>query len=164
MKTQFKISWFILLLIITSCNPKSKISGYYNYKTSCVSVEGDGSQTVKAWGSGNNRADAIEQAYKNAVRDVLFKGIIDGRPECNKRPVLAEVNARKKYERYFNNFFSDNGPYKDFVSEKDGSRYHIEVIKERKKAGSQEMYGVVVRVLRPALKEKMIKDGILKIN
>ena len=32
-------------------------------------------RTLRAWGRGKNRTDAIEQAKKNAVRDVLFKGV-----------------------------------------------------------------------------------------
>ena len=42
-------------------------------------------------GNGRNRFDAIEQAKKNAVRDVIFKGITDGKNECNNRPVLVKL-------------------------------------------------------------------------
>ena len=165
MKTTILISSCITcLLFLFSCktNPQQGISASYTYKTECLGIELDGSQTLKAWGNGRNRADAIEQAYKNAVRDVLFNGINNGKPDCNTKPVIFEVNARDKYEEYFNAFFSDKGTYKEFVSEKDGSRYHIEVIKERKQSGSQETYGIVVRVLRAELASKMKADGIIK--
>lgn len=127
-----------------------------------MGVELDGSQTLKAWGDGRNRLDAIEQAYKNAVRDVLFNGITNGKTDCNVKPVVFEVNAQEKYEDFFNKFFADGGAYKEFVSEKDGSKYHIEVLNERKQSGSQEKYGIVVRVLRAELKQKMISEGIIK--
>lgn len=143
-------------------SPQKSMSGNYTYKTECMGIELDGSQTLKAWGNGRNRPDAIEQAYKNAVKDVLFNGISNGKTDCNVKPVIFEVNAQEKYEEYFNKFFADGGSYKEFVSEKDGSKYHIEIMKERKKAGSQETYGIVVRVLRAELKQKMIADGILK--
>ena len=139
-----------------------KLSGNYTLKTECLGVELDGSQTVKAWGVGRNRVDAIEQAYKNAVRDVLFVGITNGKPDCNAKPVIFEVNAREKYEDYFNKFFADAGPYMEFISNKDGSKIHLEVFKERKQAGSQESYGLVVRVMRAELVSKMKADGILK--
>ncbi|MEI6123916.1 MAG: hypothetical protein WCQ95_09820 [Bacteroidota bacterium] len=142
--------------------PQQRIAGNYTFKTECMGVELDGSQTLKAWGDGRNRTDAIEQAYKNAVRDVLFIGISNGKPDCNIKPVIFEVNAQEKYADYFNKFFADGGAYKQFVSEKDGSKYHIEVIKERKQAGSQEKYGIIVRVLRAELITKMKADGILK--
>ena len=43
-----------------------KGAGNYTYDTECIGVEGDGSQTVKGWGSGRNREDAVEQAKKMA--------------------------------------------------------------------------------------------------
>ncbi|MEI7596368.1 MAG: hypothetical protein WCK02_11520 [Bacteroidota bacterium] len=150
------------IVSFSGCKTKSKISGSYTHKTECMGVELDGSQTLKAWGSGRNRADAIEQAYKNAIRDVLFTGILEGKTECSVKPLVPEVNAQEKYEDYFNKFFADGGTYKEFVSEKDGSKYHIEVVKQREKSGSQEMYGVVVRVLRAELKQKLKTDNILK--
>jgi hypothetical protein len=165
MKNNILTSISVLIVIfLFGCktNPQQRISAAYSYKTECLGVELDGSQTLKAWGNGRNRADAIAQAYKTAVRDVLFKGISNGKPDCNVKPVVFEVNAQERHEAYFNAFFADGGAYKDFVSEKDGSRYHIEVIKERKQSGSQETYAVVVRVLRAELASKLRTDGIIK--
>lgn len=152
------------VVFMWNCKPQKRIAANYTFKTECLGVEGDGSQTVKSWGNGRNRADAIEQAYKTAVKDVLFTGISYGQSECNVKPVIFEVNAQERHEDYFNKFFADGGPYKEFVSEKDGTKYHIEVIKERKESGSQEKYGIVVRVLRAELIAKMKADGILKSN
>ncbi|MEI6765833.1 MAG: hypothetical protein WCM76_09345 [Bacteroidota bacterium] len=152
----------ISMLIISGCNPQRHLAGNYTYKTECLGVELDGSQTLKAWGNGRNRADAIEQAKKNAVRDVLFNGISDGKKECSVKPIIFEVNAQETYQDYFNKFFADGGAYKEFVSGKDGSTAHVEVIKERKQAGSQETYGIVIRVLRAELMAKMKADGIIK--
>jgi hypothetical protein len=106
-------------LLLHSCKPQKQIAGNYTFKTECLGIEMDGSQTVKAWGNGRNRLDAVEQAKKNALNDVLFNGINDGKQDCEKRPVIAEVNARQKHETYFNKFFADEGDYKNFVSTKD---------------------------------------------
>lgn len=51
-------------------------SAYYEYEVECLGVELDGSQTLRIWGVGRNKKDAVEQAKKNAVRIVLFKGMI----------------------------------------------------------------------------------------
>lgn len=164
MKTSNFIMPVLLLftgIIFISCNPQRQIAGNYNYETECLGVEMDGSQTIKAWGNGRNRTDAIEQAKKNAVRDILFKGVRGGKPECELRPVVSEVNAQQKYEDYFSKFFADGGTYKDFISKKDGSDLHLEVVQERKKSGSQETYGVTIRVLRSELKAKMTEDKII---
>lgn len=162
LKLNFSITLLFLTTLTISAFAQKSIGGYYTYETECLGVEMDGSQTVKAWGSGRNRADAIEQAKKNAVRDVLFNGIKKGKSECNVKPVIFEVNAQEKYEDYFNKFFTDGGEYDKFCSPKDGSKYHFEVVKDRKQAGSQETYALIVRVLRADLKAKMIEDNIIK--
>jgi len=91
-----KMVFTVLLLMLTSISfSQKKTAGYYNYKTECLGVELDGSQTLKAWGNGRNKADAVEQAKKNAVRDVIFKGIIEGKQDCNQKPLVFEINAQK---------------------------------------------------------------------
>lgn len=146
------------LLLITTSNAQQKIAGNYIYKTECLGVELDGSQTVKAWGNGKNNADAVEQAKKNAVRDVLFNGIHEGKQECETKPLITEVNAREKYEDYFNNFFTDGGDYKRFISLRDENNEK----RDKRKAHKSITKGLVLRVLRSDLKKKLIADGILK--
>lgn len=136
-------------------------AGNYAYKTECLGVEMDGSQTLKAWGNGRNRSDAVDQAKKNAVRDVIFNGITEGKQDCNKRPLIFEVNAQEKYEDYFNKFFSDGGAYKDFISLRD-ERIFDKISRDKKKARESVTHGLIVRVLRAELREKLISDGIIK--
>jgi len=154
---------FSVLFTLFSCSPQKKNAGNYSYKTECLGIEMDGSQTVKAWGNGRNRIDAVEQAKKNAVNDVLFNGIIEGKSTCESRPVVPEVNARQKNEEYFNKFFADGGDYTKYVSLKD-ERIGQKVSRDRKKARESVTHGMVVRVLRSELKQEMVKDGILKTN
>lgn len=156
---------FPVLLMLTSCNhSQRKLAGYYEFQSECLGSELDGTQTLAVWGDGRNRTDAIEQAKKNGIRDVLFKGISSGKAECNSKPLLYEVNIQQKKEAYFNAFFADGGPYKEYITSQDGSDLHFEVIKTRKQAGSQEKYRVIIRVLAPKLKQKLIEDKILVIE
>ena len=121
----------------------------------------DGSQTVKAWGKGRNRWDAIEQAKKNAINDVLFNGIYEGKQDCEKRPVVSEINARQKHEEYFNKFFTDAGEYKKYISLTD-ERIGQKISRDRKGARQSVTHGVVLRVLRADLRQKMIEEKIIK--
>jgi hypothetical protein len=148
-------------IIFTGCATKNNVAANYSYKTECLGIELDGSQTVKAWGKGRNRMDATEQAKKNAVRDVLFKGIVNGKSECSQIPVVAEVNAQMKYEDYFNKFFTDGGEYLNFISLKD-ERISQKLTRDSKRSEDEVVNGIVVLVLRSELKKKMIDDGILK--
>ena len=148
----------VVTFICPSCKTTqvSSVASYASFETECLGVELDGSQTLRAWGKGKDRADALEQAKKNAVRDVIFKGIRSG--ECNTKPLIFEVNAEEKYQYYFNKFFADGGEYKKYVSDAD------ENLTSRMKAVSntQQNWGVVVLVLRDDLRERLIQDNIIK--
>lgn len=91
----------LLLLVFAGCSSKKSVSSYHSFESECLAVELDGSETLRAWGRGKNRTDAIEQAKKNAVRDVLFKGVAAGSRECSVRPLVTEVNAQERYAYYF---------------------------------------------------------------
>jgi hypothetical protein len=146
-----------MFLFFAGCKTTG-MEGTYSYKTECLGSELDGSITVKAWGNGRNYSDACEQAMKNAVNDVLFKGIIEGKDGCSPRPLVPEVNARQKYEDYFNRFFADGGEYKRYVSLKDARSGD----RDKKGARQSVTYGIVLRILRTDMKTKLIADGILK--
>lgn len=144
-----------------SCKSPTKIDGsmaYTTFETECLGTELDGTQTLRAWGTGKNKADAMEQAKKNAIRDVIFKGIRSGSAECNKKPLIFEVNAQEKYEYYFNAFFADGGEYTNYVDMGDEKR----TSRIQAKNKSQENWGVVVRVNRAELRNKLVQDGIIK--
>ena len=107
---------FLLLFFAINYNLNAQ---YKQPSIRCIGVELDGSQTLRVSGYGRNRTDAKEQAMKNAVWAVIFDGIRDGVQGCNMKPLLTEVNAKERYEDYFNKFFSDGGNYKKYVSLKD---------------------------------------------
>lgn len=148
--------YFILFCIFSSSASSQEV--YNRTSIRCLGVELDGSQTLRVLGYGRKRSDAKEQAKKNAVWAVVFDGIRDGVEGCQMRPLVTEVNASTRYEDYFNNFFKDDGPYKEFVSMQD--------TKKRSGANKKDKlgysYDLTVRVLRPQLKARLKKDNIIK--
>jgi hypothetical protein len=147
-------------IMLVSCKTSSHV--YHTFETECLGVELDGSQTLKAYGIGRYWLDAAEQARKNAVHDVLFKGNFTGSKECFSQPLILEVNAQEKYADYFNVFFRDGGEYAKFVTPED-ERISKRVVRlAESRSRDQSRYSVVVRVKRVELKEKLIQDGILK--
>lgn len=159
MKKGYLIGIALLLIAPMSLSAKKRdLAAYQNIPTECLNVELDGSQTLRVYGKGRNRTDAIEQAKKNAVYEVLFSGIKNGNGGCNTQPLMLEVNAKEKYEYYFNIFFKDRGEYLKYISMEDQRI-------QTKKYGyrdSQMYYAITVRVLRPELKQRLIDDGIIK--
>ena len=153
--------YFILTLLLSLtcsvCNAQRQNSGIKEFEVECLGVEGDGSQTVRAYGFGKDKEDATDQAQKNAVYAVIFKGITKG-SGCNMKPLINEVKAREKYEDYFDNFFKDDGPYKDFISMDDERMFG----REDTRNALGRRYAVVITVLRSELRMKLKEDGILK--
>lgn len=140
--------------MLDACKSPST-AAFYTFETECVTDVGDGSVVLRAWGQGASRADATEQAKRQAVRDIIFKGIQKG--SCQWKPLLFEVNAEEKYQEYFNHFFAKDGDYADFVrmdATKSGSGIKAE-------SKTRDSYGLVVRVLRADLEKRLIEDRIL---
>ena len=130
---------------------------YARYSVRCMGVELDGSQTLRVQGYGRNRSDAKEQAMKNAVWAVIFDGIKDGVEGCNMRPLITEVNAKERYEDYFNIFFADNGAYLEYVTLRDTKRRSG----GRSKDKLGYAYDLTIRVLRPQLKARLKADNVI---
>lgn len=150
-----------LALGVSACKTPQVIDSVYagsTFEIECMGVDHDGSQTLRTWGSGKNKAQAMETAKKNAIKAVLFKGINAGTGDCDKRPLIFEANAEEKYESYFNRFFADGGEYKKYASMVDEKR----TSRLKSSNSAIESWGVVVRVDRAALRQRMIDEGIIK--
>ena len=146
---------------MNGCSVSRQTSGYYTFPPECLGVEYDGSETLLIFADGRNMKDAIEQAKKEAVRVVIFKGVSIGKSQCEIRPLLSEVNAERKYDVYFAKFFKDGGDFLNYVSVQD-ERIFNKIIRDRMKGRKQVKNSVVCRVELLKLKEKFINDEILK--
>ena len=147
----------IITALAITCAEAQTQQVYARSSIRCLGVELDGSQTLRVQGYGRNRSDAKEQAMKNAVWAVIFDGIRDGVEGCNMRPLVTEVNAKERYEDYFNLFFADNGEYKKYVSLRD--------TKKRSGGRSKDKlgyaYDLTIRVLRAELKARLKADNVI---
>lgn len=159
MKTIGKIIFCALLpFSLAACKQTQTLSSFHSQPVECLGVELDGSQTLRSSGSGKNRADAIEQARKNAVWAVIFNGVRDGRGGCEMRPLVNEANAREKYAEYFNIFFADGGEYRKYVTSEDEKRRS----KDKSANKYTTNYRVTVHVLRSELQARLKEDNILR--
>ena len=133
-------------------------AGAFAQETECIGKEMDGSLTLRVWGTGRNRTDALEQAKKQAVYDVLFRGVTKGNTDYTMRPVMTEVNARERYSDYFDIFFMDRGEYLKYISMEDKRAGSTRVSKRNYR---DVTVGVTVRVLVPQLRARLKADGVL---
>lgn len=152
------ISFSISMSLLFGCKPFStSVAGNYNYKTECLDNKLNGTIVLKAWGKGDNKNEAISQAKKNALEAILFQGILDGKPNCDTKPLVTEVNAYEKNKAYFDDFFSDKGIYLNFI-DADTSEKNAVIIPSANKT----TIGIVITVLQSNLKEKLVQDQIIK--
>lgn len=157
-KTSTILSICVSILFLFGCKtPDATVAGSYSYKTECVENKLDGTMILKTWGNGFSKREAIRQAKKNAIESVLFKGILDGKPNCDTKPLVTEVNAYEKNKAYFNDFFSERGDYLDFVDQE--TTYKTPVMKSSEK---RTTVSIIVRVMQSELREKLVKDQIIK--
>lgn len=151
----------VMIASFASCRKNTVISSdnaYATFETTGLGSELDGSMTVRAWGKGKDKADALDQARKQAVYDVVFNGVKKGEGTYNGRPLIYEVNAKEKYEYYFNRLFADNGEFEKYATFADENRKARMVAKNK----GIENWSTIIRVERAKLKEKLIEDGIIK--
>lgn len=153
-----KIQLILVMMLVCVMTASAQTKAVYDRSSiKCMGVELDGSQTLRVLGYGRNREDAKEQAMKNAVWAVVFDGIRDGVNGCNTRPLVTEVNAKERYEDYFNLFFSDKGDYRQYVSLKDTKKRSA----YRKKDKVGYNYEMTIRVLRAQLKARLKADNVI---
>jgi hypothetical protein len=110
------IAILVIGTLLFGCKSKLKPRelGVFDYKTSGVSITND-RIIVTSWGIGKTKEECTVSAVKKAIKDVVFKGIIDGNPACKQPPILTKVNAEKEYHAFFETFLSENGKYINYA-------------------------------------------------
>lgn len=146
------------VMLVACKSQQVSMDAFYPTKCEYLNTEGDGSITVRAYGSGRNNIDAFAQARKNALHEVIFKGITVPGNTYLSRPLIMEVNAEEKYAEFFNAFFADNGPYEEFVSKEDRRLS----TNEKESSVTQKKTSTTVRVLRPQLQKYLKENNIIK--
>lgn len=106
-----------LSISLGGCHSAQKIETDFSsksFETTCINCNGT-QQTVRAWGKDKNKDKALDQCRKQALRDIIVKGITLGEQSCLRRPLVAEVNAEERHRDFFNEFFSEKGHWKKFA-------------------------------------------------
>ncbi len=146
---------FCLTFLTFGCTKKVTPNAFYDYEVQSMGTGAQGTSLLKSWGQGNTQKQAIEEAKKNAIRALLFKGVPNS-PDM--RPIINQPGAEQQNRQYFETFFAKGGTYLRFISKvTDGidpaDRIHT---------GSQYKVGVVVSVSRNELIKELEAAGIVK--
>jgi len=133
----------------------------WRYEIECVNVGSDGSYIIKVFSFSKNKNVAIDQASKNAVHGIIFRGIPQNEVGCVSQPPLARhPNAQEKNREFFDDFFGKDGEYQRFVTLTTNGAVAPE---DRLKVGKKEYkIGVIVSVDVSSLRKTLEAAGVIK--
>ncbi len=132
----------------------------FRYEIECVGNGAQGTYLIKVWSYSKKATVAKEQSKKNAVHGVIFKGFAGGGKGCVAQKALASDPAVEQDKAaFFEEFFADGGKYMKYVSEStDGAVGAGDVMK----VGKEYKVGVVVSVMKDALRADLEAAGVIK--
>ncbi|WP_299834878.1 hypothetical protein [uncultured Tenacibaculum sp.] len=155
----------LLLLSCLSINAQrrkklaNKDTKNWVYDIECEGVGKKGFKLVKVWSYSKKPRFAIDQAMKNAVHGIIFKGYSGGGNSCTAFKALVSNND-EKHRDFFNKFFSDSGEYRKYVTAAaDGNIAPGDRLKISRK---KYKIGVVVNVATDQLRKRLETEGIIK--
>lgn len=157
----------LLLIVLTSFslsisaqNKKAdKDTRNWVYEIEPVSVGAQGSYLIKVWSYSKKPIVALEQAKKNAVHGIIFKGFTGIQGVPGQRPLTNNPNLEVEQAEFFKNFFAEGGKYMKFVNiTNDGSV----AAEDRLKIGKEYKIGVVVSVNVAGLRKDLEDAGMVR--
>ena len=166
MKNSIKfLSLFLIMLTsfglsISAQNKKAdKDTRNWVYEIEPVSVGAQGSYLIKVWSYSKKPIVALEQAKKNAVHGIIFKGFTGIQGVPGQRPLTNNPNLEVEQAEFFKNFFAEGGKYMKFVNiTNDGSV----AAEDRLKIGKEYKIGVVVSVNVAGLRKDLEDAGMVR--
>jgi len=133
----------------------------WRYDVECEGVAKQGSKLVKVWSYSKKPKFAIEQAMKNAVHGIIFKGYSGGGRGCTPfKPLVEDVETETKHQQFFDTFFQDGGEFRKYVTAAaDGNIAPGDRLKVSKR---EYKIGVVVNVTTGQLRKRLEKEGVIR--
>ena len=131
----------------------------WRYEVEAVQQGTEGTYLVKVWSYSKKPSVAIEQAKKNAVHGIVFRGVAAMGRVTAQKPLTNNPNLEMEKQEFFDDFFADGGKYMKFVNVTgDGSV----AAEDRMKVGKEYKIGVVVSINVQLLRNDLEAAAIIK--
>ena len=155
----------ILLAVMTAfifagCGAK-RSQAYYDQPSVVLSSTSEGTYVIRVQVRAKDAVVAFSEAQRKVVREIIFDGVKAGNSGVSDlKPLCFDMNAREKYEDYWNVFFSDKGAWRQFTSYKDRRA----ITTRYQRDGRQMVETGTVTVDRAGLKARLQADGIIPME
>ena len=155
-----KLLYFVLctlVLSLASCGAK-RSQAFYDQPSRVLSADFNGTYVVRTQVRSKDAITAFYDAQRKVVKEIIFDGIQAANNSVSDlKPLCLDMNAQEKYEDYWNAFFSDGGPWKQFTNY---SKRRV-VTTRYERDGRQMIETGTVTVDRAGIKKKLQEDGII---
>jgi hypothetical protein len=131
----------------------------WRYEIEAIATGVQGTYLIKVWSYSKKPVVAIEQAKKNAVHGIIFKGFAGIQGVPGQKALTQNVNLEQEKAEFFKPFFEEGGKYMKFVSLSDDGSVAAE---DRMKIGKEYKIGVIVSVNVSALRKDLEDAGIIR--
>lgn len=149
----------ILVVIACSSNVTRNI-GSNNLQVHCLGNNSDGTLSIRSWGTARELKDAIEDAKKKALKEVIFSGVKNGSQDCGMIPILLSVNSKLDNESFFAAFFGDPNVYGQFVTVTQDNINNARKYSGSTRSAQGIVHSIDVSVDKLALKKYLQSKGI----
>ncbi len=153
---------FLFLSIVSNAQKKEDARTMeWRYEIECAGIGKDGYYLIKVFTYSKKKNLPMEQAKKNAVHGILFKGFSgNDQTGCyTQKPICTNPNIEFEKAEFFDTFFEDGGKYMKYVT--DSSDGNIDP-NDRMKVGKEYKVGIIVAVSKDLLRKDMEAAGIIK--
>ena len=131
----------------------------WRYELEGMGTGTNGTYLVKVWSYSKKADIAMEQAKKNAVHGIIFKGFSDVKGGQSQKPLARDPNIEQTKADFFSDFFAEGGKYMKFVSLTNDGAIGAG---DRIKVGKEYKVGVIVSVRKEDLRKDLEAAGIIK--
>ena len=136
-----------------------KATAAWRYEIEVVQTGTQGNYLIKVWSYSKKPDVAIEQAKKNAVHGIIFKGFAGTQSVPGQKALITNVDLEDEKADFFKPFFADGGKYMKYVSLSTDGAVAAE---DRMKVGKEYKIGVIVSVNVSGLRKELEEVGVIK--
>lgn len=104
------LAFFSLILFLSTTDAQKQFA----YQVECITVENNGSVSIKIWNPKKGKRYSQLQARKDGVHAILFSGVPDGNRCLIQKPLLYTPKSIKAFKKIDNDFFSKNGEWSKY--------------------------------------------------